>query len=78
MERKVVTLTRDLCSFFCTSYFSCDTENCNTMDPRNSGDTTVTAPGSTTDPSNSGESTANTLGFTLGLNAIVFVIAKII
>ena len=63
---------------FFTLYFSCDTENCNTMDPRDSGDTTVTDSGSTTDPSNSGDSTANTLGFTLGLNAIVFAIAKMI
>ena len=49
-----------------------------TTDPSNSGDTTVTDSGSTTDPSNSGESFANTLSFTLGLNAIVLVIAKMI
>ena len=46
---------------FFTLNFSCDTENCNTMDPRNSG-----------------ESTAHTLGFTLGLNAILFAIARMI
>ena len=51
----------DQCSHFFTLYFSCATENCNTMDPRNSG-----------------ESAAHTLGFTLGLNAILFAIARLI
>ena len=56
-------LTRDQINVhvFFTLNFSCDTENCNTMDPRNSG-----------------ESTAHTLGFTLGLNAILFAIARMI